>query len=74
MRKEKGFTLIELLAVIVILAILLGIAIPAVSNYTTDSRKKSFISNARMYLDETRREAVINGLPQDENEQYVIKV
>ena len=75
MKKEKGFTLIELLAVIVILAILLVIAVPAVSNYITSSKKGSFISNAKMYIDEARKNSTINGtLPQDKNDKITLKV
>lgn len=42
MKNNKGFTLIELLAVIVILAILVLIATPAITNIMTKSAKNSF--------------------------------
>jgi len=72
---KKGFTLIELLSVIVILAILLVIVVPTVSSYITSSKKSSFISNAKMYLDEARKISTINGtLPQDKNDKITIKV
>ena len=46
MKNKKGFTLIELLAVIIILGILMIIAVPAVTKYINDSRKKSYITIA----------------------------
>ena len=43
--KKKGFTLVEMLAVVVILALLIGIAIPIVSRIITASRKNTFLSS-----------------------------
>ena len=51
---RKGFTLIELLAVIVILGVLLIIAVPKVSQYITNSRKNSFISEANIFIDSVK--------------------
>lgn len=39
---RKGFTLVELLAVIIILAIVVGISIPAVLTTTNNAKKKAF--------------------------------
>lgn len=56
MKNKKGFTLIELLAVIVILAILLAIAVPKVTQYITNSRKDSLIATAKEYVDAVRKD------------------
>ena len=50
MRKNKGFTLIELLAVIVILGLLMAIAIPSVTKYITESRKKTLTTTLGNYI------------------------
>ena len=49
-KNNKGFTLIELLAVIVILGLLMAIAIPSVTRYITQSRKKTLISSVDSYV------------------------
>lgn len=72
---KKGFTLIELLAVIVILAILLGVAIPAVSQYINNSRKSGFIDNVKMFVDAARTASVEGGeieFPSDANHATVV--
>ena len=46
--KRKGFTLVELLAVIVILAVILTIAVPAVKKTVDSAKKKSAENDARM--------------------------
>ena len=50
MKDRKGFTLIELLAVIIIIAILMMVAIPSVSNYIYNSRKEAYIDNAKQLV------------------------
>jgi len=49
-KSKKGFTLIELLAVIVILGLLMAIAIPSVTKYITESRKKTVVSTIGNYI------------------------
>lgn len=55
-KNKKGFTLIELLAVIVILAILMAIAIPKVTQYITKSRKDSLMATAKDFIDVVRKD------------------
>ncbi len=50
MKNKKGFTLIELLAVIVILGLLMAIAIPSVTKYITESRKKTLVNTIGNYI------------------------
>ena len=51
---NKGFTLIELLAVIVILAVVMGVAANSVINVINDSRKNSLQSSAQSAADAFR--------------------
>ena len=51
MKDRKGFTLVEILAVIIIVGIIMLIAIPAVTNYISDSRKSAFLSSINKYID-----------------------
>ena len=49
-QKKQAFTLIELLAVIVILGLLMAIAIPSVTKYITQSRKKTVTTTIGNYI------------------------
>lgn len=73
-KNQRGFTLIELLAVIVILAILLGVAIPAVAGYINSSRKSGFIDNVTMFVNAARNASVSGEFvfPSDANHATVI--
>lgn len=51
MKNCKGFTLIELLATIIIVALLLAIAVPTISKYIDQSKRKVYIATARQYVD-----------------------
>lgn len=44
--KNKGFTLVETLAVLVILAIMAMVAVPAMTGFIEDAKKKSYIAEA----------------------------
>ena len=48
--KESGFTLVELLAVVVVLAIILAIAIPAIGSLIYKSRENAHESNKLMII------------------------
>ncbi len=49
-KHKKAFTLIELLAVIIVLGIILLVAIPSVTQYINDTRKKAYIDTAKQYV------------------------
>ena len=65
---NKGFTLIELLAVIVILAILVAVAVPAVTRYLSQAQKGTFSINAHSAIDAVKLEVYLNG--QTVNKKY----
>lgn len=57
---KKGFTLIELLAVVIILGVLMMAAIPAVTGSINRSRRDTYATNAKKFI-EAVRESVIDG-------------
>ena len=63
--KKKGFTLIELLAVIVILAVILTIAVPAVKK-TVDSAKKKSAENDALMIKNIAEKYYTSNLDKDE--------
>lgn len=72
--KKKGFTLIELLAVIVILGVLLAIAVPSVAKYLSESKKRTYVSNAMTYATTAKDQASLGTFhnPINQNEATVI--
>ena len=56
--KNKGFTLVELLAVIAILAILVIIALPNVLKMFNDSKKNSFLTEAKTVYSEVSKKYI----------------
>ena len=58
--KRKGFTLVELLAVIVILAIILIIAVPKISDTIVNSKEASFESSAKTIADQAEKKKMEN--------------
>lgn len=60
-KKQNGFTLVEVLAVIVILAIIMAIAVPIVTNQINSSRKKAFFASVNGLLDNLKPAAVLEG-------------
>ena len=57
---KKGFTLVELLAVIVILAIILAIAVPSITNLIENARINAYIKNEEMMIRATRNYIALN--------------
>ena len=50
MKNNKGFTLVELLAVIVVLALIIGIAVPNAISLSNKSKKRMYISKIDMII------------------------
>ena len=65
--RKQGFTLVELLAVLVVLAVILAITVPAVSNIIRSSTMKAFENDAKMVLNAIRlKEIEIDNLNPEE--------
>jgi len=61
LKNKKGFTLVELLAVIVILALIMGIAVVAMSGVIEDSKKNSARRTAANIIDGVRTKLMLEG-------------
>jgi len=61
MKNKKGFTLVELLAVIVILALIMGIAVVAMSGVIGSSQKNSVRRTAASIIDGVRSQLTLAG-------------
>ena len=46
-KNKKGFTLVELLAVIALLALLMGIAVPNIISTINNSKRNDFLSDTK---------------------------
>ncbi|MBR3660751.1 MAG: prepilin-type N-terminal cleavage/methylation domain-containing protein [Bacilli bacterium] len=54
LNNKKGFTLVELLAVIVVLAIVMGLAVVGITSVLDSTRKSAFASDAKSYIEGAR--------------------
>ena len=67
MKNKNGFTLVELLAVIVILAIILVIAVPKISDTIKNSKKASFESSAKTIAAQAEKKKMENEILDNTN-------
>ena len=54
LKNKKGFTLVELLAVIVVLAIVMGLAVVGITSVLESTRKSAFAADANSYIEGAR--------------------
>ena len=54
LKNKKGFTLVELLAVIVVLAIVMGLAVVGITSVLDSTRKSAFAADAKSYIEGAR--------------------
>ena len=71
MKNNKGFTLVELLAVIAILAILVIIALPNVLKMFNDSKKNSFLTEAKTVYSEAGKKYISDNITSPGNNEHI---
>ena len=64
MKNKKGFTLVELLAVIVILALIMGIAVISMSGVIASSRSKTYQETAASVIHGIRNRLMVDNASQ----------
>ena len=69
--KKKGFTLVELLAVIAILAILVIIALPNVLKMFNESKKNSFLTEAKTVYSEAGKKYISDNITSPGNNEHI---
>ena len=69
--KNKGFTLVELLAVIAILAILVIIALPNVLKMFNESKKNSFLTEAKTVYSEAGKKYISDSITSPGNNEHI---
>ena len=52
---KKGFSVIQLLVVLIIIGALITVVVPAITKKINNTKKKEFISVAKNYLDEIKK-------------------
>ena len=62
MKNKKGFTLVELLAVIVILALIMGVAIVGIGNVISKSKNDVMFENALSIISGVKKQFAINNV------------
>lgn len=68
---KKGFTLVELLAVIVIMALLVAVAIPAVTRYLETARKGTYYDNVQAAVGAVRNDITASIVSKSNSIYYI---
>ena len=70
MKNKKGFTLVELLAVIVILALIMGIAVVSIGGVLSSSREKTYRETAASIINGVRQQLYVENAVPTANTSY----